>query len=100
MFADVGMGIGMVVIGLASLIIGEVIFFGKISVTYNAITVILGAIVYRIIIALTLETSMSPSDLKLISALIVIVALSYPPIKEKIQTLMKKSHKKEDIKNA
>ena len=74
------MGIGMVVIGLASLIIGEVIF-GNRTVVRNILAVVLGAVIYRIIIALVLETNMAPGDLKLISSLIVASAISYPTIR-------------------
>ena len=79
-FSEATMGIGMVVIGLASLIIGEVIF-GNRTVVRNILAVVLGAVIYRIIIALVLETNMAPGDLKLISSLIVAIAISYPTIR-------------------
>ena len=70
MFADSSMGIGMVVIGLASIIIGEVIF-GHSSVLRSVIAVTLGSVIYRIIIAEVLELGMPQGDLKLISSVIV-----------------------------
>ncbi|EST53003.1 ABC transporter permease [Brevibacillus panacihumi W25] len=76
-FADVGMGIGMIVIGLASVIVGEVLF-GSSSIFRVTLAVIGGSIVYRLVIALALQAGLDPSDLKLITALIVIVALTVP----------------------
>jgi putative ABC transport system permease protein len=85
MFSDVGSGSGMVVIGLASVIIGEALF-GKRSVTIGLISAATGSIIYRIIIALALKIDLLPSyALKLISAIIVTVALSLPSIKEKMK---------------
>lgn len=75
-FADASMGTGMVVIGLASVIIGETIF-GKSHLTGRLIAVALGAIVYRLIIAQALALGLPSSDLKLVSAVIVTVALAF-----------------------
>jgi putative ABC transport system permease protein len=79
-FADVSMGVGMVVIGLASVIIGEVLF-GINSLLRRLIAVVLGAILYRFVIAVALHLGMPPTDLKLISAVIVTMALAAPVIK-------------------
>lgn len=81
-FADISMGVGMVVIGLASVIIGEVLF-GINSLLRRLIAVVLGAVLYRMIIAVALEFGMPATDLKLISAIIVALALSAPVIKER-----------------
>ena len=62
-FADVGMGVGTIVIGLASVIIGEVLFSPKTFKTSLA-AVILGSIIYRLVIAFVLEMGMPPNDLK------------------------------------
>ncbi|KGE16732.1 ABC transporter permease [Paenibacillus wynnii] len=79
-FADSSMGIGMIVIGLASVIIGEAIF-GKGSVFRATLAVVLGSIVYRIVVALSLRVDwLEASDLKLITAIIVIVALVFPSV--------------------
>ncbi|MFE1628689.1 ABC transporter permease [Brevibacillus reuszeri] len=78
-FADVGMGIGMIVIGLASVIVGEVLF-GSSSIFRVTLAVILGSIVYRLVIAMALQAGLNPSDMKLITALIVIIALTVPTI--------------------
>ncbi|WP_289639923.1 ABC transporter permease [Turicimonas muris] len=81
-FADVGMGTGTIVIGLASVIIGEVLF-GTRSFKNWLISVVLGSIVYRIVIALVLEMGMPPNDLKLFTAILVAIALSLPLIRSK-----------------
>ena len=74
-YADIGMGVGMVVIGLASVIVGEAIF-GTRSLIRRLIAVALGAILYRLAIAVALAAGMPANDLKLVSALIVTVALA------------------------
>ncbi len=76
-YADISMGIGTIVIGLASVIIGEVIF-GNLSIAKRLICVVLGSIIYRMIIALVLNLGMQPTDLKLISSIILVIALSSP----------------------
>lgn len=82
-FADVGMGVGTIVIGLASVIIGEVLF-GTRSFKNCLISVILGSIVYRAVIAIVLQMGMPPNDLKLFTAILVAAALSMPLIQGKI----------------
>ena len=84
-FADVGMGTGTIVIGLASVIIGEVLF-GTRSFKNCLISVILGSIVYRLVIAIVLQLGMPPNDLKLFTAILVAVALSMPLIREKLRS--------------
>lgn len=74
-YSDVGMGTGMVVIGLASVIIGEVIF-GTSSLMRRLIAVALGAVLYRMVIGVALYIGMPPTDLKLVSAVIVTIALA------------------------
>ncbi len=81
-FADVGMGVGTIVIGLASVIIGEVLF-GTRSFRNCLISVVLGSIIYRIVIALVLQLGMPPNDLKLFTAILVALALSMPLFKNK-----------------
>ncbi|MDM5197741.1 ABC transporter permease [Fictibacillus enclensis] len=79
-FADVGMGIGMIIIGLASVIIGEALFGTK-SIGRATLAVILGAVVYRIIIAFALQIEFfETGDLKLITALIVVCSLVLPKL--------------------
>lgn len=88
-FADVGMGTGTIVIGLASVIIGEVLF-GTRSFRNWLISVVLGSVVYRAVIAIVLELGMPPNDLKLFTAVLVAIALSLPLIKNKF-AIMKRS---------
>lgn len=83
-YADVGMGTGTIVIGLASIIIGEVIFGSHFGFWYTLITVVLGSIMYRIVIAVVLQLGLKSTDLKLLTALIVAIALSVPVFKNKI----------------
>lgn len=92
--ADMNTGVGMVVIGLASLIISEAIF-GKPSVPRNILAVVLGAIIYRIIYAFVMARGMAASDLKLISAVIVTLAISYPVVTDRyrLHKLMKEAAK-------
>ena len=82
-FADVGMGTGTIVIGLASVIIGEVLFDTR-SFKNCIVSVILGSVVYRIVIAAVLQMGMPPNDLKLFTALLVAFALSLPLVKDKV----------------
>lgn len=89
-FADVQMGTGSIVIGLASLIIGEVLF-GTRSFKNVLVSVSLGAIVYRIIIALVIKAGMNADDLKLFTAITVAFCLSLPLIKSYLQKLFKKN---------
>ena len=84
-FADVGMGTGTIVIGLASVIIGEVLF-GTRSFKNCLISVILGSIVYRLVIAVVLALGMPPNDLKLFTAILVAAALAMPLMREKIRS--------------
>jgi putative ABC transport system permease protein len=92
-FADIGSGVGMMVVGLASVIIGEV-FFGKGSVTAGLLSAIFGSLLYRLVIALALKSNFFPAyALKLVSAAIVTVALSLPALRAmmKIRRLKKEA---------
>ena len=81
-FADVGMGTGIIVIGLASIIIGDTLF-GKRRRFAGTTIVIIGSILYRGVIAVTLSMGMDASDLKLITSVIVIVILWIQKQKDK-----------------
>ena len=85
--ADANMGVGTIVAGLASVIVGETIF-GDRSITRACIAALLGSVVYRIAIALALGVkwgrfAFTPSDLNLITAVLVVVALTAPQIKSR-----------------
>lgn len=82
--ADVSMGSGMVVISFASIIIGSVIIKNR-NITLGLLSVVIGSVIYRLIIALILTTNFPPSYLKLISALVVIIALSIPNFKKRME---------------
>ena len=82
-FADVQMGIGMMVWGLASIIIGEALV-GKSSMGLTITSVILGTILFRLLIAIALRWGLNPNDLKLVTALFVFVALVSPTWFKKI----------------
>jgi putative ABC transport system permease protein len=86
-FADISSGVGMMVVGLASVIIGEV-FWGRRSVTVGFVSAICGSVIYRLIVALALKSDFFPAyALKLVSALIVIAALSLPAARGRLQLI-------------
>lgn len=76
---DINMGTGMVTIALASLIIGETMF-GKKTIPWRAFGVVVGSCLYRFIVAIALRFDLPASALKLVSAIIVAVAISYPTL--------------------
>ena len=81
-FADVQMGIGMLVLGLASVIIGEVLI-GEKTLGYLITGAILGSVIFRLLVAVALRLGMPPNDLKLITALFVFIALILPRLLKK-----------------
>ena len=101
-YADVKMGIGAIVIGLASIVIGEVIFGKKAGFAIRLTSIVVGSIVYRIIVAIVLQLGMNTDDLKLLTAVLVAVALSIPVImnKRKQVAMYKKLTGKEMNENA
>ncbi|MFV0451244.1 MAG: ABC transporter permease [Propioniciclava sp.] len=76
-FADISMGIGMIVAGLASVIIGQAIL-GRLTILRAATAVALGSVLYRVVIQLALQAGLNPNDMKLISAVLVVIALILP----------------------
>lgn len=80
-FADAGMGIGTLVAGLASVIIGEVLFRER-NILWAVISAVVGSIVYRGAIAVALTIGFNPTDLKLLTAILVVIALSLPGLKK------------------
>src|SRR5574344_1476436 len=81
-YADVGMGTGTIVIGLASIIIGEVVFGKRFAFWYALLSVVVGSVIYRIIIAVVLQLGLKSTDLKLLTAVIVALALAIPVLKK------------------
>ena len=90
-YADVNMGIGTMVIGLAAIIIGEVVY-GNLSLTARLIAVVIGSIIYRLILLLVLQLGFSTNDFKLISAIILAICMMLPLFEKKFHTrkLLKK----------
>lgn len=83
-FADINSGVGILVVGLASVIIGEVIV-GRRSVTVGFISAVIGSLIYRFIIAVATKYSILPAyALKLVSSIIVALALVLPLLKTRI----------------
>jgi putative tryptophan/tyrosine transport system permease protein len=80
-FADIGMGIGMIVAGLAAIIIGETLLRVK-TVSMNTLAAIVGSVIYRLIITVGLWLGLAPTDLKMATGLMVILALGFPAIKK------------------
>jgi len=84
-FADAGMGVGTIVAGLASVIIGTTLF-GEVSVFISTLGVLFGSFLYRFSISLVLSFRLAQaSDLKLFTAIVVIIALTAPQIRQSIK---------------
>ena len=81
--ADINLGTGMIIIGLASLIIGETII-GRRSLWLKAAAALAGSIIYRFIIAVALRMNLPAEFLKLISAVIVALAISMPSVRKSV----------------
>ena len=84
-FADVQMGIGMVVWGLASVIIGEALV-GSSSIGFVIIGAVMGSVLFRLLVAIALRWGLNPNDLKLITALFVFIALIAPSMLRKLKS--------------
>lgn len=96
-FADISSGVGMLVVGLASVIIGEA-FLGQRGILCGLCAAVLGSIIYRLLIALAYQTNIFPSAaFRLISAVIVTIALAIPAIKQLIDMQRKR---KENLRDA
>jgi len=74
------MGVGTIVIGLASIVIGEVVMGRAKTFKFRLISILLGAVVYRVIIAVVLQLGLKSTDLKLLTALVVALALTIPKL--------------------
>lgn len=76
-FADISMGIGLILVGLASVILGQAIF-GQRKLVLSVVAVIVGALLYQLIIFAALRVGLDPNDMKAVTALLVVVALLVP----------------------
>jgi putative ABC transport system permease protein len=80
-FADIGMGIGMIVSVLAAIIIGETLIKAK-SVQRMTLAAIIGSIIYKLIISVGLRLGLAPTDLKMATGIMVILALGIPALRK------------------
>lgn len=82
-YADIQMGVGTVVIGLASIIIGEVLF-RNVKLGVRFITILVGSIIYRLLLTVVLMMNFEANDFRLFSAIIVALCLAIPTIQNKV----------------
>lgn len=82
-YADVGKGVGVIVIGLASIIIGEVIF-GELTFAERLVAVILGSIFYQFLILAIIKLGFDTTYLKIISSIVLAICLMIPQLKQKL----------------
>lgn len=80
-FADIGMGIGMIVAALAAIIIGEALV-GKKTVMRMTLAAIVGSVIYKLIISVGIRLGLAPTDLKMATGLMVILSLGIPALKK------------------
>ena len=97
-YADIGMGQGAIVIDLAAIIIGEVLMKRCVNFGLKLASAAVGAVIYFIIRAFVLYLGLNANDMKLISAIIVALALSIPTVSQKLAD--KKAYREGDDKNA
>lgn len=90
-YSDVQSGRGAIVIGLASVIIGEVLIGKRANFAVRMASIIVGSIVYYVIISFVLQLGLSTTDLKLFSALVVAIALAIPSLRQKLALRQKLS---------
>lgn len=96
---EVNIGVGMVVVGLASLIIGEVVFSRK-TVFRNLFGAVFGSVIYQIIVSFAYQTDTQTQNIKLLSACIVAIALAYPAIKNRFSLERRKKGGLMDAQNS
>lgn len=76
-FADISMGIGLILVGLASVILGQAVF-GQKFIWIASLAAVLGAVLYRLIIFFALQVGLDPNDMKFVTAVLVVAALLLP----------------------
>ena len=79
-FADIGMGIGVLVTGAAAVLIGEALF-GDRTVGWWIVAAVVGVVIYRLLVAVALRVGLQPTDLRLITAALLLLALSVPRLR-------------------
>ncbi|MDO5695966.1 MAG: ABC transporter permease [Eubacteriales bacterium] len=83
-FADINGGTGMMVIGIASIIVGATLL-GESSIFVCFIGVVVGAVLYRYVLALALSIGLAAGDLKLLSSLLVVIAVGLPSVRKRMK---------------
>jgi putative ABC transport system permease protein len=82
-FADIGMGIGILVTGAAAVLIGEAIF-GDRTVAWWVVAAVVGVLLYRLLVALALRLGLAPVDLRFITAALLLLALAVPQLRTRV----------------
>jgi putative tryptophan/tyrosine transport system permease protein len=82
-FADIGMGVGILVTGAAAVLIGEAIFGDRSVASWIAATIV-GALIYRLLVALALRLGLEPIDLRLITAVLLLLVLALPQLRTRL----------------
>ena len=88
-FADIGMGIGVLVTGAAAVLIGEAMF-GDRTVGWWIVAAIVGVLIYRFLVALALRVGLQPTDLRLITAVLLLLALAVPRLRRPVRGLRRR----------
>lgn len=88
-FADAGMGMGMIVVGAASVIIGGSLIRSP-AIFWMTVAALIGSVLYRLAVFFALRAGFAPTDLKAVTALLVVVALSVPTIRDNVAALRKR----------
>ncbi|CAJ1179282.1 ABC transporter permease [Companilactobacillus crustorum] len=84
-YADIGMGIGTIVIGLASVLVGEIFLRGR-GILTRLVAMVVGAIIYRLLLTAAMSLGFPADDLKILSAIILVVVICAPIIQNRIRT--------------
>jgi putative ABC transport system permease protein len=82
-FADISMGVGVMVTGLAAMIIGETLLRPR-NVSWLSAAMVLGTVVYYFVISVGLRLGLAPTDLKLATGLMVAIALCVPALRDRL----------------
>jgi putative ABC transport system permease protein len=82
-FSDIGMGAGILVTGAAAVMIGEAIF-GDGSIERWIVATLTGVLVYTFLVVLALRVGMAPTDLKLVTAALLLVSISLPRLRKRV----------------
>jgi putative ABC transport system permease protein len=90
-FADVQMGIGMIVWGLASVIIGEALV-GSRQLGLIITGAVMGSVLFRLLVAIALRAGLNPNDLKIMTAVFVFAALILPGVVERMRARARRAH--------